>query len=168
MRGLLGAAAAVLLLAPAAEAAIVGTFTQVGGQITQPLAFNATVFNSFADVQGGLEFAVAPGLSGPVQLELLQSTSNVKVAAAAIGSAFGIAQSLPLSIVSPEAFGAGVHPFAVGAVTAGGKEGAVVARLTLTPVPGAFLLGLPAVAAIGGLAVAGRRQRSAALAASVG
>jgi hypothetical protein len=149
--------AAVLLLATQASAAIVGAFTAQGDVITTPVAFNATVFNSFADVPGGLQFSIVPGLQGPVKLELLQSTANVKVAAAAIGSAFGISQSLPLVITSPEIFAAGIHSFAVGAVTAGQSEGAIVARLTLTPVPGALFLALSGAAMIGGLAASRRR-----------
>jgi hypothetical protein len=152
--------AAVLLLATQASAAIVGAFTAQGDVITAPLAFNTTVFNSFQDVPGGLQFTIAPGLQGPVKLELLQSTANVKVAAAAIGSAFGISQSLPLAITSPEIFAAGIHSFAVGAVTVGQSEGAIVARLTLTPVPGALFLGLSGAAMIGGLALTGRRRPS--------
>jgi len=142
-----------------ANAAIVGTFTAVHESITQPLTFNTPVFNSFLDVPGGLAFAIAPGLSGPVKLELLQSTANVKVAAAAIGGAFGISQSLPLSLTSTEAFGSGSHDFAIGAVTSGGTAGAIIARLTLTPAPGGLFLGLSAAAVIGGFAAAGRRQR---------
>lgn len=165
MRTLLGGAATAVLLTiggPAVtQAAVVGTFNAVGESITQPLAFNTAVFNSFTDVPGGLSFAISPGLSGPVKLELLQSTSNVKVAAAAIGGAFGISQSLPLSITSTEAFSQGVHSFAIGAVTAGSTAGAVIARLTLTPAPGALFLGLSAAAVIGGLAAAGRRPRPA-------
>jgi hypothetical protein len=165
MRTLVGAAAtaaaAVLLIftGPAVtQAAVVGTFTQVGESITTPVAFNAVVFNSFLDVPGGLSFAISPGLSGPVKLDLVQSTANVKVAAAAIGGAFGISQSLPLSLTTPEALAEGIHNFAIGAVTNGSKEGTIIARLTLTPAPGALFLGLSAAAMIGGLAVAGRRK----------
>jgi hypothetical protein len=132
-----------------AHGAVVGTFNAVGESITQPLTFNTPVFNSFTDVPGGLTFAISPGLSGPVKLELLQSTANVKVAAAAIGGAFGITQSLPLSITSTEAFTAGTHSFAVGAVTAGAKEGAIITRLTLTPLPGALLFAASGVAVLG-------------------
>src|SRR5215475_1869232 len=117
-----------------AGAAVVGTFTAVGEQLTVPLAFDKPVFNSAIEVDGGLSFAIAPGLSGPVKLDILEGTKNIAVVAAAIGTAFGIAQGPSLSITS-ESLGAGVHPFAIGTVAPGAKGSAIIARLTLTPLP---------------------------------
>lgn len=149
MKNALGTAAVLLFISTAALAAVdVGTLSQPGDTITTPLAFNKEVFNSVLDTQG-LTFTIAPGQSGPVKLEVLTGTQNVKVAAAAIENAFGISQTLPLAIIS-DVLSAGVHSFAVGVVTAGAKEGAIISRLTLTPVPtGLLLMGTALVGLVG-------------------
>jgi hypothetical protein len=154
MRNLLGACLLLLLAGPG-HAAVVGTLNAQGDQLTIPLAFDKPVFNSTIDLSGGLSFAIAPGASGPVKLDILEGTKNIQVVAAAIGSAFGIAQGSSLSIVS-ESLSAGVHPFAIGTVAPGAKGSAIIARLTLTPLPGSLFL---LASALSGLALAARRFR---------
>ena len=146
MRNLARAAAAAVVLVftlpVPGHSAIVGTLSTEAPTITVPLAFNAKadVFNSFTDVPGGLTFAIAPGSTAPVRLEVLEGSGNIKVVAAAIDSAFGISQTLPLALTTLAALSPGVHGFAIGAVTAGQSQGALIARLTLTPLPSALLL----------------------------
>lgn len=145
--------AAVVLAATAvfsfpAGAALVGSLTAVGDTITFPVVFDRPLFNSAIDAPGGLSFAIAPGLSAPVELQILTGTKNVVVAAGAIGDAFGITDKLPLSIIS-DTLATGIHPFALGAFASGPPGSAIIARLTLTPIPGSLLLLAPAVAAFG-------------------